>query len=111
MQRGDSATDEISPNHLKGEPGHGEAMDPGGGDREFLVVGVEVAPVPAAGRRDLTNSAELLRILLLNPAPPAPLFVPLVLLGTLRIRALAKALGIQVTQPEMAPPNWMRGTK
>ena len=43
MQWSDPAADEVRPNHLKGEPGHGEAMDPGGGDRELLLLGVEVA--------------------------------------------------------------------
>ena len=84
---GDSVPDEVCPNHLEGEPSHGEAMDPGGGDRELLVVGVEVTQVLAAGQQALTNSAELLRILLPDPEPPAPPLVPPLLLGTLRVRA------------------------
>ena len=64
MQWGNSAANEIGPNHLRGEPGHGEAMDLGSSDRELLVVGIGVAPVLATDWRALTNSAELLRILL-----------------------------------------------
>ena len=88
VQRGDSATDEVGPDHLEGEPGHGEAMDPSGSDREFLVVGIEVAPVPVADRWALTNPAELLGILLLNLQPAAPPLFPPLLLGALQTRPL-----------------------
>jgi hypothetical protein len=67
MKWGDSATDKISPNHLKGEPGLGKAMDSGGGNRELLVVGVEITPLLTTSWQAPTNPAELLRILLLNP--------------------------------------------
>ena len=59
-------------------------MDPGGGNRELLVVGVDIAPVLALDRRPPTDPAELLRICLLDPAPPAPPLLPPLLLGTLR---------------------------
>ena len=64
-------------------------MDPGGGDCELPVVGIELAPVIAADQRLPTDLAELLRILLLDLAPPAMPFIPLVLCGTLQIPALA----------------------
>ena len=47
-------------------------MDPGGGNREFPVISVELGPVLAADRRPPTDLAELLRICLLDLAPPAP---------------------------------------
>ena len=86
MQRSDSAAEEILPNHLQGKPGNGEVVDPGGGDLELVVLGIDVAPVVPADRRRLAYPAELLRIVLLNPAPLSPPFFPPPLLGTLRVR-------------------------
>ena len=73
-----SAVDEIRPDHLEGEPGLGKAKDPSGGDRELRVVGVDVAPVAA-------DPAKIRRVLLFNPAPPAPPFFPPLLHGAVRV--------------------------
>ena len=89
VQWGDPAADEVGPNYLESEPGRGEVMDPGGGDRELLVIGIEVALVLAADRRTPANPAELPWILLRDPAPPALPLLPPLLLGTLRVRAPA----------------------
>ena len=85
MQRSDSAADEICPDHLQGEPGSGEAVDPGGGDREPPVLGVDITPVISANRRRLANLAKFLWVLLLIPAPPAPPLLPPLLLSALRV--------------------------
>ena len=63
-------------------------MDPGGGDCELPVVGIELAPVIAADQRLPTDLAELLRILLLDLAPPAMPFLPPLLHGTVWVRPL-----------------------
>ena len=67
VQRSDSAADEIRPDHLEGEPGLGEAKNPGGGDRELRVVSIDIALVVSVNRRHLANPAEFLWILLFNP--------------------------------------------
>ena len=85
VQRSDSAADEICPDHLKGEPGLGEAKNPGGGNRELRIVGINIAPVASVDRRRLVNLAECWWVLLLNPAPPASPLLPPLLLGTIRI--------------------------
>lgn len=90
VQGGDAATVEVSPNHLQPEAGGDEAEDPGGGNRELRVVGVKVTPVVTANRRALTNLAEVMWIFFHNPAPPAPPFIPPLLLEALRICALAQ---------------------
>ena len=89
MQGSDAATDEISPDHLQREAGGDEAEDPGGGNREIRVVGVKVTPVVTANRRALTNLAEVMWIFFHNPAPPAPPFIPPLLLEALWICTLA----------------------
>ena len=77
--------DEVRPDHLEGEPGLGEPKNPGGGDRELHVVGVNIAPVVSMNRRCLANLAEYWWILLLNPAPPATPFLPPLLHGTVGV--------------------------
>ena len=62
-------------------------MDPGDGNRDLLVIGVELAPVVAGDRRPPTDLAELLRVCLFDPALPAPPIIPPLLLGTLQVRA------------------------
>ena len=88
MQWSDPATDEVRPDHLKGEPGLGEPEDPGGGDRELLVVSVDVTPIASADRRRRANFRERRRVFLFDPAPPSPPFFPPLLHGALRIRPL-----------------------
>ena len=85
MQRSDSAADEIRPDHLKGEPDLGKAKDPGGGDRELRIISVDVALVAPANRRRIADPAKVRRVLLFNPAPPAPPLFPPLLHGALRV--------------------------
>ena len=77
--------DEIRPDHLEGNPGLGEAKNPGGGDRELRIVSINIAPITSAKRRCLANLAECWWILLLNLAPPAPPLLPPLLLSALRV--------------------------
>ena len=111
VQWSDATADEIRPSHLQCDPDNGEAMDPGNGDRELLILGVGIAPVVSTNRRRLANLAKFLWVLLLNPAPAAPPLLPPLLLGASGYVPFSWVLGIQATQPEMAPPFWMRGKK
>ena len=42
VQRGDPAANEVRPDHLKGESGLGEPKNPGGGDGEPPIGGVDI---------------------------------------------------------------------
>ena len=86
-------------------------MDPGGGNHDLPVVGVELALVVSIDRRLLTDLAELLRILFLNLAPPAPPFLPLVLREVLRVHAFAPSPWDPSDAAGDGAPVWMRGTK
>ena len=77
--------DEIRPDHVKGEPGLDGTKNPGGGNRELRVVGVDVAPVIPTNRRRLANPTEILWIIFLNPAPLASPLLPPLLLSALRV--------------------------
>ena len=90
MQRSDKAAEEVGPDHLQNEPGGLEAVDSGGGNCEHLVLRVEVAPVAVTDHLRLSGGAKWMRLLLHNPAPPVPPFVPLLLVGPVWVRLLAQ---------------------
>ena len=91
MQRGDTTADKVSPNHFQGEVGGDEAMNSGGGSHELLVIGFEIALVVAIERWSPANLAKRPWVLLHNPAPSAPPFIPPLLLASLRIHTLARS--------------------
>ena len=78
----------MSADHLKGESGLGEPENPGGGDSEPPVGGVDITPIAAANRRHSADLAEFWWVFIFNPAPPVATFIPPLLHGTIRVRLL-----------------------